>query len=185
MGTGLWIGCVSNSAFVWQFYKHKVCVSKELWWVFPLLTSGRVCFWITKWWVFFLPGASIFPQEKKWYFSVILLSNVNLDHVILYVCCVFQLIVAVIYHLQSFGTQNPAYDLFLKGADVNACSETFNNSFELTMGLTGRGFPGWNFTYIPWIANRADPSTCFFQVMKVVNLKERPDSSQMALYLLL
>ena len=126
---------------------------------------------------FFLPGASIFPQEKKWYFSVILLSNVNLDHVILYVCCVFQLIVAVIYHLQSFGTQNPAYDLFLKGADVNACSETFNNSFELTMGLTGRGFPGWNFTYIPWIANRADPSTCFFQVMKVVNLKERLSKS--------
>lgn len=104
MGTGLWIGCVSNSALVWLFYKHKVCVSKELRWVFSLvnLRQGFFFFRIPKW-CFFYQVPQYFPvKKKKWYFSVILLSNVNLDHVRLYVCCVFQLIEAVIHHLQSF-----------------------------------------------------------------------------------
>lgn len=52
--------------------------------------------------VFFFTRCLNISPEKKWYFSVILLSNVNLDHVRLYVCCVFQLIEAVIHHLQSF-----------------------------------------------------------------------------------
>lgn len=167
MSTGLWIGCVSNSALVWLFYKHKVCVSKELRWVFSLvnLRQGFFFFWIPKW-CFFLTRCLNISPEKKWYFSVILLSNVNLDHVRLYVCCVFQLIEAVIHHLQSFWQLwDPKSSVrpFSKRSRRQCLHSNFQQQLWVNFGLDWERLSRMIFfTYIPWIANRADPSTRFF-----------------------